>query len=301
MAIETPDLEKTFKKFAAVDLGTQKTTLQWVYGIDSPGMQHKTGFTFDLLKNLLEEIGFEKISRKEPRTHRYEPGMRIVCRKPEDYLEKQLFACFRKRLKNKLETDDSHILIPLESWLEKIFDSYRKSKQNKVACVNEVISKTAICNPHIPLTFLEECTKFGLVKKSEVKDKISLLNFLAKIEFHKKIFSLWIKSRKDIGGVGDEFKDFVDRLESLFSDILGRQMGYRERLEYITNLDPVDVKIFDFYLVSLEARKVFNMAVKQFHEGRFSNALDLFLRSSKLIPTAPCLLEPGRTWPYPWA
>jgi len=98
---------------------------------------------------------------------------------------------------------------------------------------------------------------------------------------------LWIKSRKDIGGVGDEFKDFVDRLESLFSDILGRQMGYRERLEYITNLDPVDVKIFDFYLVSLEARKVFNMAVKQFHEGRFSNALDLFLRSSKINPDSP--------------
>jgi predicted SAM-dependent methyltransferase len=53
LVLETPDLEKSIGKFIPSEPETKKTTLQWIYGIDSPGMQHKTGFTFDLLKNLL--------------------------------------------------------------------------------------------------------------------------------------------------------------------------------------------------------------------------------------------------------
>ena len=287
LILETPDLEKSFKKFVSTDLKTQKTTLQWIYGIDSVGMQHKTGFTFNLLKDLLEEIGFTEILREESKTHKYEPGIRIVCQKPKRYLEKQLFACFRKSIMSELKIRDSYILIPLESWLKKIFDSYEREEKNKEACINEIISKTVITNPQISLTFLNECIKCGLLKKSKIKDRVSLLNFLTQIEFHKKVFSLWIKTKKRVGKVEREFKNLINRLEFLILDILNNQVGYKERLGYIIHIEPTDIEIFDFYLVSQKAKKLFNMAVKQFYKKKFPEALDLFLKSSKINPDNP--------------
>lgn len=287
LVLETPDLERTFKKFVSSDLETQKITLQWIYGVDSLGMQHKTGFTYELLKDLLQEIGFEQILREKPKTHTYEPGMRIVCKKPRDHLIKSLFACFRKRLKTELNTTDSYVLISLENWLKEVFDSYEESKENKRGWIDKMISKTAICTPLIPLTFLKECINFGFVKESEVRDRINLLNYLSKIEFHKRVFSLWIRSRKRIGKVEEEFKDFVSRLESLISDLLSYPMEYRERLEYISSLPSSHIKIFDFHIISLEAKKLFNLGVKCFYKKEFHKALKLFSKSSKINPDNP--------------
>lgn len=284
LVLETPDLQKTSKKLVSSDFETQQTTLQWAYGIDSPGMQHKTGFTFTLLRSLLKEIGFEKVSREKPRTHGYEHGIRTVCRKPESCLEKQLFACFRRRLRGKLKADDSYILIPLESWLNKIFDIYTESKENKEICVNRIISKTVICHPCIPLAFLEECVAFGVVQESEMGAKIDLLNWLAEMQFHKKVFSLWMKSKKSVGRLEEESTNFVSRLESLMLDILSGCAEYKGSLEYITNLEPADIPVFDFHLVSLEARKSFNQGVRYFHRGESPEALDCFLKSSRMNP-----------------
>lgn len=287
LILETPDLEKTSQKLISSDLETQRTTLQWIYGIDSLGMQHKTGFTSNLLKGLLEEIGFEKISREKPRTHVYEHGIRTVCRKPGSCFDKQLFACFRKRLKSKLGTNDSCVLIPLESWLNKIFDIYTASVKDKETCVNKIISRTVICHPYVPLAFLEECMALGVLEESEVKAEIDLLNWLDEMQFHRKVFSLWMKSKKGVKRLEEECTDFITRHERLMLDILNDCSQYKGSLEYITALEPADIEIFDFLLVSLEARKAFNQGVRCFDMGQFRLALDSFLKSSKINPGYP--------------
>jgi len=287
LILETPDLEKTSKKLISSDFKTQQTTLQWAYGIDSPGMQHKTGFTFTLLRSLLKEIGFEKVSREKPITHKYEHGIRTVCRKPESSLEKQLFACFRKRLRGKLKADDSYALIPLESWLSKIFGTYAELKENKETCINQIISKTVMCHPYVPLAFLEECTAFGVIQESEMRARIDLLNWLAEMQFHKKVFSLWMKSKKSVNRQEEESTNFVSRLESLMLDILSGCAEYKGSLEYIANLKPTNIEIFDFHLVSLEARKSFNQGVRYFHRGESPEALDCLLKSSRMNPGYP--------------
>jgi len=287
LILETPDLEKSSKKLVSSDLETQKTTLQWVYGIDSPGMRHKTGFTFGLLRSLLEEIGFEKVSREKPKTHGYEHGIRTTCRKPESYLERQFFACFRKRLKSRLETDDSYVLIPLESWLKKIRGPHMELKGTEEKWIDGIISKTVICHPYIPLAFLDECIAFGLVTESQVTGRMSLLNWLAEMEFHKRVFSLWMKSKRDFTQVAQESERFTVRLEMLVSDILSSGAEYQESLGYILNLEPTDIEIFDFNLVALEARKLLNMGIRCFHKGEFSRALDFLLASYKMNPGDP--------------
>lgn len=274
LLLETPDMEKGFKKFISSAPATQETTLQWLYGIDSPGMGHKTGFTYSLLKNILETTGFTSISREKQQTHFYEPGMRVVCRKPKDYAEKQLFACFRKRLLKELNTDDSYILIPLEKHLKNIADP----KDIKA------IMKTALCNPRIPLIFLDECVKAGMMKKSDVNDDIALLEYLAKIEIHKKLFSLWLKSKKEAGRFEQESKQFLANLEALLS---GDLSDYKERLRYIADLKPIHLPVFDFTFVLAEAQKMFNRGVKQFHNKDLAKAQVNFLKSSRMNPDNP--------------
>jgi len=84
LALETPDIIKSVRKLASKKGGGWQPTHQWVYGIDSPGLQHKSGFTFETLKALLEEAGFVDVVRKRAVTHTYEPGMRVECTKPSN-------------------------------------------------------------------------------------------------------------------------------------------------------------------------------------------------------------------------
>lgn len=303
LILETPDLQKTCEKFLSSGVKTKKKTLQWIYGIQSPGMQHKTGFSFQLLKDLLKEIGFAEISRKEPRTHTYEPGMRVVCKKPSEYAKEQLHARFRKRLKSVL-TDDSFFLIPIEDWLEKIFNSYSALKDLKrnTKLLNEILSKTVICRPCVPLEFLKECINVGVYEKEGVKEQLELLNHFAEAEIHKKLFTLWMKRKKSAENIRKEFEGFIQHATSLmrkaFSD------GDLRRVKYLISLEATDIGIFDFSIVSLYAKRLFNRGIKRFHKKKLSEALEITSQSAKINPANPlvhwniarlrCILEKGK-------
>ncbi|MCX5998512.1 MAG: methyltransferase domain-containing protein [Chloroflexi bacterium] len=284
LILETPDLEKTSRRLVRGQYAKQKTALQWVYGIDSRGMHHKTGFTFGLLRRLLEESGFERVLRQKPRTHRYEHGIRAVCSKPVSCRDSQLFASFRSRLKVRLKTDDSCILIPLESWLERARAAYAECREDRNTCVDRVLSRTVLCHPSVSLAFVEECLASGLVAESDMTARVEILNWLGEIQFHQRLFSLWMKTRRNVDRLEDEARDFVARHESMMMDTLRDSAGYKARLEYLANLEPTSIEVFDFLLVSLEARKSFGLGVKCFHQGRFAQAFDCFLRSSRMDP-----------------
>lgn len=284
LILETPDLKKSFKKLLSKEGETRKRTLQWVYGIDSPGLLHKTGFTFNILRDLLEEIGFENITKERQKTHEYEYGLRISCIKPEKYLEKQLIACFRKQLKARLHINDSYFLIPLENWLKQIIYTHHRIKFQKENHINKIISRTLLCNPLIPLAYLEECLNFSYITKSEMEEKANFLNFLVENNLHQKVFSLWIRSKKEIGKLQENFLTFLDRIELLMLDILKDPSDLEERLKYILELEPREIELFDFYLILMEAKKLFNQGVKHFHNNEYTKAMNCLLKSSQINP-----------------
>ncbi|NIQ04668.1 MAG: methyltransferase domain-containing protein [Candidatus Korarchaeota archaeon] len=286
LIIETPDLQKTFKKFLSSSVKTRKKTLQWIYGIQSPGMQHKTGFSFQLLRDLLKEVGFVKIVRKKPRTHTYEPGIRVVCRKPTDCAKERFHARYRKRLKNQL-TDDSLLLIPLEDWLEKIFNSYSTLKELKAnsKLLNEILSKTVLCQPYVPLAFLKECISCGIWEKEDVKGQLDLLHQFADAEIHKKLFTLWIKRKKRAGNIKEEFESFIKHATALMRETFSD--GNLQRMNYLLSLEATNIELFDFQIISLHAKRLFNIGVKKFHNGKLSGALDSTVQSAKILPKNP--------------
>ncbi|MFX1451237.1 MAG: hypothetical protein ACFFCM_10370, partial [Promethearchaeota archaeon] len=226
------------------------------------------------------EIGFENITQEEQKTHKYEHGLRVLCEKPQNYSKKQLFANFRKRLKDKLKFDDSFILIPLEDWLQTAFEIYN----NNSSWLNSLISQTIICTPQIPLIFLEEYISSGVIKQTEIENEISFTKKMAEIEFHKKVFSLWMKKKKNIGEFKREIEEFINHLEQLTLDVLNYPEDYTERLSYILDLEPTDIDIFDYDFILQKAVELFNIGIKYFHNKNFTQALDYFLKSSRLNP-----------------
>ncbi|MHA1300273.1 MAG: class I SAM-dependent methyltransferase [Candidatus Helarchaeota archaeon] len=285
LIIETPDLVNTCKKFVSQDLESNKSTLNWIYGIDSKGLQHKSGFSFDSLKNLLKEIGFENIIQEKQKTHTYEHGLRIICKKPQTYDKHQLFAVFRKNLKKNLNIDDSYFLIPLEDAIEKIFKIFFNEKKRKLEyLLDEIIAKTAIYHPIIPLTFIDQCVNVSFIDKSEMIKKISILKNLNKIELHKKLFTLWIKNRKDPGKSMKNYKNFVKNIEKIIIDSLNYSEDFNERLKYILDLKPRNIELMNITLILLQAEKFFNLGLKHYTKKEFLAAMDYFIRSKKLYP-----------------
>lgn len=115
-----------------------------------------------------------------------------------------------------------------------------------------------------------------------IADKISLLNYLVKVEFHKKVFTLWMKRKKNVGELDKEFRIFINQLELSMLDVLNNQK--KEKLKHIINLEPNDIKIFDFYLIPLETKKLPNKGMKYFYKKEFSKALNYLSGSSKINP-----------------
>ncbi len=273
LVLETPDLKASYKKLRSADGEDRSKRLQWIYGIDSPGMRHGTGFTYPILKNMLQKVGFSDIKKKEQKTHTYEPGLRVVCSKPRRCRRSHTFALFRSQLLKRLELD-SFFLIPMETWIEEMRDGLKERKD-----VDEIIAKSAICHPEIALAFLEN---FDKISDEDLNDQIQYMNYLKEIDLHKKIFSLWTKNRKS-KKIQSDYDEFVENQK----EILLNSLKEKEELSHLEHLDNYDTEIFDIKIILTEAKKKYNLGVKRFERKDFEKAYQYFKESVRLNPANP--------------
>ncbi|MEW5760268.1 MAG: methyltransferase domain-containing protein [Candidatus Thermoplasmatota archaeon] len=285
LTIETPDIEETFRKFNSLSMNQQKATLQWLYGIDSMGMQHRTGFTYKILEALLLEIGFEEATRKEQKMHKYKPGLRVECRKPENRnMIKEMFCIFRKEVRKKLPIEDSDTLLNLEEHcIKRIANGLEHGSSE--ANVKDAIACTALHNPAISLILYEKCIEFRYIKENKIIH--DLVEHLCFINFHKKLLSLWARHSKRIGDVDRAFAEFLIYIEALIIKLMDHKTDYKQRLRYIATLPEEDIEIFSYHTVQMRARVLLNKGIKKFHKKEWNEALELFSESSRLYPENP--------------
>ena len=65
---------------------------------------------------------------------------------------------------------------------------------------------------------------------------------------------------------------------------------YKKQLSYFQDLENENIKIFDFQIIQIKSRELFNKGVKEFYEKNYKKALDLFQDSIKLNPANPLAL-----------
>ena len=84
MAIECPDLNKILRLLINRERNPAKTLLGLYGAQDSkdPNMVHKWCYTWLMLRDLLEGIGFQNVSEKPCQWHIPKRDIRVECRKP---------------------------------------------------------------------------------------------------------------------------------------------------------------------------------------------------------------------------
>lgn len=100
LTLETPHIEKTFGVFLNGDRRAKEAALGWVYGSETPGMNHLYCFPGDLLAELLAETGFEVRNLSDYEYQPYRPALRIEAVKKGGE-RAALNAALRRRLLDK--------------------------------------------------------------------------------------------------------------------------------------------------------------------------------------------------------
>ncbi|MDO8805771.1 MAG: hypothetical protein Q7R35_15230 [Elusimicrobiota bacterium] len=97
LTIETPHIEKTFGIFLAGDRVVKEAALGWVYGSETPGMNHLYCFPKELLEELLAGSGFGIKSAGEFHFQPNRPALRFEAVK-KDGERLTLNSALRRRL-----------------------------------------------------------------------------------------------------------------------------------------------------------------------------------------------------------
>ncbi|MCX5792010.1 MAG: SAM-dependent methyltransferase [Elusimicrobia bacterium] len=100
LSLETPDIEKTFEVFLNGGHKIKEAALGWVYGSETPGMNHLYCFPAGLLEELLSEAGFEVTARAAFDFQPGRPALRFAAAKRAGE-KAALNAALRRRLAQK--------------------------------------------------------------------------------------------------------------------------------------------------------------------------------------------------------
>ncbi|MFX1282378.1 MAG: hypothetical protein ACFFB5_01935 [Promethearchaeota archaeon] len=288
LIIEVPDLKSSSRKISRLkDLSSQISTLQWIYGVKNPGMRHKTGFTSEILINFLLKAGFVKIRKETPQSHQYEKGLRITCKKPfpNEIRDITLIHAFRTNItpiifsghvKNTHLLEKNHIE-NIESYLDK------KEKTNMLNNCIHALTRLSICNPLLAGILLQIITRYThILDKYQIKMS-KTINFLQNIDFHQKIFTLWVKRKKTPGELEKDYQSFIVDLESKLYQVFTTDSDLKKTFSYTRSLSSESIHFFDFFFIMNKAATCYNQGLRKFYLKRYEEAKDLFIVSSRLI------------------
>ena len=289
LVLETPDLLGTMNEFNDADTKSQSRMLNWIYGVDSPGMAHKTGFTYGIAEGLLKECGFCKVRRGEPKTHLYERGMRIECMKPEDInVRAEFLSSFRLHLRRRLYEFDSFALLPLEKHLGRIMAPLPASEAPKKNDVTTIISRAAVVNPKVGIAALDAIRDTFAEDIDGADATEHELERWVQEGLHEKAFTLWCNGSRGTP-VDVEFSKFVSTIESDISKELRRERAGRGGVSYLHALDRLEIPILDLELMLLQADAWLQLGIKEFHRAHLDEArrwLELAARANPEDPIA---------------
>ncbi|MHA2248211.1 MAG: hypothetical protein ACXADY_24895 [Candidatus Hodarchaeales archaeon] len=287
LIIEVPDLKASSRKLSRLrDLSSQTATLQWIYGIQDPGMRHKTGFTREILFNFLLKVGFVEVRKETPQSHQYEKGLRIACKKPfhNKIQDKTLIHAFRTNITPIIFSGHMKSIHLLEKNHIEIIESLLIEKKN-INMVNNYIralSILSICNPllaEILLQIITNCTHFLDKYQTRIK---TVIEFLNTINFHQKVFTLWVMRKKTPGELEKDYQSFMVDLESKLFQSFTSDSDLKKTFSYTCSMSSESIPFFDSFFIMNKATACFNQGLQKFSLGRFEEAKDRFIVASSL-------------------
>jgi len=191
----TPDLVSSFKSFIKGDENNRKLIMNWIYGLDTPGMSHKYGFPKELLERMLHRAGFIDVEIKELKPKSVHPSLRATCKK-EDSKIHQTISQFRRALveDKKVNLDDQVEVIEKESLIQELVQLFMKAEDTlDDRYLKAIVESSAVCSPKVGNVFLASSRDAGIVFSSESNRFIEILETLDSVGFIDVLTDLFCK------------------------------------------------------------------------------------------------------------
>jgi len=193
--LETPDLVGSFKSFITGEENDRKMIMNWIYGLDIPGMSHKYGFPKELLEKMLHDAGFIDVKIVQLKPKSVHPSLRATCNKGDSAVF-EVISQFRKRLVEEKCVNLNHQVevIEKEALIQELIQltlSAGPSLEDK--CLRAIVEASAVCSPKIGLLFLDTIKNSNLVTHYKVNEFIEILERLDSVGFVNVLTHLFME------------------------------------------------------------------------------------------------------------
>lgn len=298
LIIEIPYLELTFQKFVKESEKNKKELLNWIFGRQKPGMQHKFIAYQKLLEKNLKEIGFQKISFKNYEDFRKRPILRVLCRKPENNLEYlNLISKIMRKINFFGVYDDQYEDFFLD--FDEILNDFKKDiknylKSKNVSDFERIIKNLIIYHPKIVEAILEICFRENLINNRYFTRFNEINQKLVEIQFSKILFYLVSKAPIMPGkqfGVIDELKLIYSALiDKIFRiGVKNFENNFKELIDLSNQINNFkiftiinQISFFSSSLVQSVANNLYFRGLKFYKIQNYKESLENFENSLKL-------------------
>ena len=282
LVIETPDIEKAFQRFLKKGEEDRKYLMNWIYGLDIPGMLHRYCFPMELLSRMLQEAGFVDVKITQINSKSNQPALRAICRKPKQYVMYQTISRMRRRLAESgvVDLDDQVKTLEQENLIQQIIRIVHESQDNiEVENLSKLVVEAAVVCPDVGLVFFTEAIIQELIQADKVNPLIKILQSFSDLKLPAVLLHLLMSAPVKIGtqeqifssikamGVKAVEKALTGNEEEVFTEIRNTHKDIDSNLEF---------SVFSKTQVDLIAEKKLAFASKTFAEERFSEAFDQY-------------------------
>lgn len=284
LKIATPDVEQAFENFTRRKFDDRKYLMNWIYGLDTPGMNHRYGYPEELLRILLSESGFVAIETKKRSGASNYPEILARCKKPLRSDAFELIAKFRHDLVRKkiIHLDNQVIGLDQDRVVQRLTQTILEISPNDEIPLH-VITDICIESPSICLAYLQFLQNLGYPIATHSIDGVEQLE---KVKF-PEILAYLLEQLPDSYTLQEEalssILDIGHRTAAKMLDPSKRESTIKQLEVTISRIDsPHGLSLFSEESIQLASNHIFSLGLKAFANMDHEKALSLFRRSSSL-------------------
>ncbi|NHI89599.1 MAG: methyltransferase domain-containing protein [Candidatus Thorarchaeota archaeon] len=284
--LETPDLVNSFKSFVKGKEKDRKLLMNWIYGLDSPGMSHRYGFPRVLMKRMLEETGFTDLEIKNVNPKSVHPSIRVTCRKLESAVYQTISEFRRKLVEEKaVDLDNQVETIEKEGLIRGLIElTLGADSMLDDSYLTKMLESSAVVAPKVGEFFLNCLYNNKLLSSTRVNEFRGILEKLDSVNFAKVLTLLFYKMPVNPGFQDESFDTVVKVAGQLIRKVI---RGEAEALSKIENIaektdDVGHIGYFSKTALEILSNEKVALGLKAFGLDRLDESARLFQDAVKL-------------------
>ena len=286
LLLQTPDLVNSFKSFIKGNEDRRRLIMNWIFGLDSPGLFHRYGFPAELLQLVLHESGFEQIEIDYINTHSVNPTIQARCRKGNSRIY-QSISHFRKKLVSEklIDLQQQIEVLEIETLIQELLKIIRDSKATlEETHLRRIVQTSATCSPKIGLVFLETISDSVTVEVKMVQKHIEVLRELDGIGFARVLVHLFW----EMPILHERQSDTLQSLKSIVGKVVEKLLiGNRKTSENLAHTASqvrswIENSYFSETMLEMLSERMLALGVKAFALNQLEEAENRFIDAIRL-------------------